>query len=61
MASFSLLLEHVLERLDRHAGLLRAEVLHAEAEDAGELGEIIDVAAGVDQLRDVARPPSPFR
>ena len=38
-----------LERLDRHAGLLRADVLHVEAEDAGELGEVVGVAAGLDQ------------
>ena len=43
-----------LERLDRHAGLLRADVLHVEAENAGELGEVIDVAAGLDQLEHVA-------
>ena len=31
-----------------HAGLLGADVLHVEAEDAGELGEVVDVAAGRD-------------
>ena len=43
-----------LEFLGRHAGLLGADVLHAEVEDAGELGEVVDVAAGVDQLEHVA-------
>ena len=31
-----------------------ADVLHVEAEDAGELGEIVDVAAGSDQAEHVA-------
>ena len=39
-----------LERLDRHAGLLRADVLHVEPENAGELGEVVDIPAGGDQL-----------
>ena len=43
-----------LKRLDAHAGLLRADVLHVEAEDAGELGEVVDVAAGLDHLEHVA-------
>jgi hypothetical protein len=40
-----------LERLDRHARLLCADVLHVEAENAGELGEVIDVAARLDHLQ----------
>ena len=43
-----------LEVLDRHAGLLRADVLHVETENAGELGEVVDVAAGGDHLEHVA-------
>ena len=43
-----------LERVDAHAGLLRANVLHVEPEDAGELGEVVDVAAGREQLEHVA-------
>src|SRR5271166_4480901 len=34
-----------LERLLAHAGLGGAEILHVEAEDAGEFGQIVDVAA----------------
>src|SRR5688572_8559575 len=46
--------QHLPEGLDRHAGLLRADVLHAQAEDAGELGEVVHVAARRDQLEHVA-------
>src|SRR5579862_1482271 len=42
------------ERIDAHAGLLRTDILNAEAEDAGELRKIVDVAAGFDHREDVA-------
>src|SRR5271165_832360 len=48
--------EASLERLLAHAGLGGAEVLHVEAEDAGELSEIVDIAAGREQAEHVARP-----
>ena len=35
-------------------GLLRADVLHVEAEDAGEFRQIVGVAAGLDHLQHVA-------
>src|SRR5262245_41418161 len=44
-----------LEIVDAHAGLLSTDVLHVEAENAGKLGEVVDVAAGLDQLEHVAR------
>jgi hypothetical protein len=43
-----------LEIVKAHAGLERAEILHVEAEDAGQLGQIIDVAAGFDHRQHVA-------
>src|SRR5208337_55044 len=43
-----------LERFLRHAGLRRAEVLHVEAEDAGEFGEIVDVAARREEAEHIA-------
>src|SRR5512145_2356985 len=44
-----------LELFLGHAGLLGADVLHVQAEDAGELGEVVGVAAGGQQLQHVAR------
>src|SRR5690606_28300846 len=43
-----------LERFLGHAGLLCADVLHVEAEDAREFRQVVDVAACLDQLEDVA-------
>jgi hypothetical protein len=37
-----------LELVLGHAGLLGADVLHVQAEDAGELGQVVGVAAGGD-------------
>ena len=51
--------QHGLEFVFGHARLLRADVLHVEAEDAGEFGEVVGIAAGLDQLRQfgcVTRP-----
>src|SRR6185503_10648270 len=47
------------ELFDRHAGLLCADVLHAEPEDAGELREVVDVAARMNEREHVA-PPNCF-
>jgi hypothetical protein len=44
-----------LELVLGHAGLLRADVLHVQAEDAGKLGQVVGVAAGGDELQHVAR------
>jgi hypothetical protein len=41
--------------LDAHAGLLGTDVLHVESENAGELGEVIDITPGLDQLEHIAR------
>ena len=38
----------------RHAGLLRADLLHVEAEDAGPFRQVVDVASGLEQLEHVA-------
>ena len=38
----------------RHAGLLRADVLHVETENARELREVVDVAARLEQREHVA-------
>src|SRR6187551_294226 len=38
------------------AGLLGADVLHAEPEDPRELGEVVDVAAAMDECEHVAPP-----
>ncbi len=40
--------------LNAHAGLLRADVLHAKTENAGELGQVVNVATGSDQLSHIA-------
>jgi len=54
MVSLPLLDQHFLEFLDRHAGLLGADILDVEAEDPGEFRQVVDVAAGVEQLEHVA-------
>src|SRR4029077_8088186 len=46
-----------LERVDGRAGLLRADVLDVETENPGELGEVVDVAAGLDHREHAAAPP----
>jgi hypothetical protein len=43
-----------LELFLGHAGLLRTDVLHVQPEDAGELGQVVGVAAGGHQLQHVA-------
>src|SRR4051794_22838008 len=43
-----------LEVFDAHAGLLGADILHVEAEDAGEFREVVDIAADADELQHVA-------
>src|SRR6476661_3115630 len=45
-----------LERVDGRAGLLRADVLDVETENPGELGEVVDVAAGLDHREHAAAP-----
>src|SRR6185436_7527862 len=42
------------EFIDAHAGLLGAHILHVEPEDAGEFGEVVDVAARRDHRQYVA-------
>src|SRR6516164_155889 len=50
-----------LEFLDREPCLLRADVLNVQAKYAGELGEVIDVAAGRDHRQHVtARHRAPL-
>src|SRR3954462_14557458 len=46
--------ELLLEGFDGHSGLLRAEVLYIESEDARQLCQIIDVAAGIYHLEHIA-------
>src|SRR6188768_742332 len=48
--------QHGAEVLDAAPGLLGADILHVQAEDPGELGEVVDVAAGGDQRQHVAAP-----
>ena len=43
-----------------HAGLLGADVLHVEAKDARELGQVIGVAACSDQRQHLARADRGF-
>lgn len=51
------LIEQLLFEIgDAHARLLRAEVLHVEAENPGEFGKIIDIATGCDHREHVAGP-----
>ena len=54
ICSFPCCEQHLLEVFYAHAGLLGAHVLDAESENAGELGEVIDVAARGYQVEDVA-------
>src|SRR5262245_55485931 len=51
--SLPLLPELLFELLDSHPGLLGTHVLNGQPEDAGELGEVVDVAAGRDQVEDI--------
>ena len=47
--------ESGLELVLGHAGLLSPDVLHVEAKDAGDLGQVIGVAASRNQAEHVAR------
>jgi len=51
---FRLIVQHLFEGFDAHAGLLRTNVLDIEAEDARELGEVVDVAASCQKLEHIA-------
>jgi hypothetical protein len=48
--------EHGPELVFGHACLLRPDVLHVQAEDAGELRQVVGVAAGRDQSQHVTAP-----
>ena len=52
--------KHLLELVNFHSSLLRADILHAQPENSGELCEIIDVVACLDHRQNVTITQRPL-